>query len=237
MRSPCTSRIFDEAKAAHQRFTHLGWIGTVFRGEQQGFGHGLDVQRDDDLVGHLGGLAVAIATDQGDVLAHGLEQRQGAFEGIGVATDHDAQGRGLGADFTAGHRGVEVLRAFLVDLRGEGLGGGRRDRAHVDHDFAFADAGGDAVGAEQHVIDLRGVRHHDDDEFGFLGHFARVGQGDGASGDQVGRRGVVVRRQEQAVTGFLQVRRHWVAHDAGADKSDFSHEKILLFLSCSGNCL
>jgi hypothetical protein len=28
----------------------------------------------------------------------------------------------------------------------------------------------------------------------------------------------------------LQVRRHWVAHDAGADKSDFSHEKILLSL-------
>jgi hypothetical protein len=35
------------------------------------------------------------------------------------------------------------------------------------------------------------------------------------------------------VTGFLQVQRHWVAHDAGADKSDFSHEKILLFLCCS----
>ncbi|MNI68120.1 hypothetical protein D3C73_1237950 [compost metagenome] len=31
------------------------------------------------------------------------------------------------------------------------------------------------------------------------------------------------------MTGFLQVQRHWVAHDAGADKSDFSHEKILLF--------
>jgi hypothetical protein len=26
-------------------------------------------------------------------------------------------------------------------------------------------------------LDLRGVRHHDDDEFGFLGHFLRVGQG------------------------------------------------------------
>ena len=73
-------------------------------------------------------------------------------------------------------------------------------------------------------------KRHDDDEFGFLGHFFRVRQGNGASGDQVGRRGVVVCRQEQAVTGFLQVRRHWVAHDAGADKSDFSHEKILLFL-------
>jgi hypothetical protein len=40
--------------------------------------------------------------------------------------------------------------------------------------------------------------------------------------------------------GFLQVQRHWVAHDAGADKSDFSHEKILLFLlllQANGNAL
>ncbi|MCY1247013.1 hypothetical protein D9M72_603020 [compost metagenome] len=47
----------------------------------------------------------------------------------------------------------------------------------------------------------------------------------------------MVGRQEQAVTGFLQVQRHWVAHDAGADKSDFSHEKILLFLSFVGASL
>ncbi|MNZ75611.1 hypothetical protein D3C78_940910 [compost metagenome] len=217
------------SETAHQCFTHLGWIGTVFRSEQQGFGHGLDVQGHDDLVGHLGGLTVAVATDQGDVLAHGLEQRQGAFEGIGVAADHDAQRRGLGADFTAGYRGVEVLRAFFIDFGGEGFGRGRRDRAHVDHDFARADTSSDAIGAEQYVVNLRGIRHHDDDEFGFLGDFFRVRQSNGASGDQVGRGGVVVRRQEQAVTGFLQVQRHWVAHDAGADKSDFSHEKILLF--------
>ncbi|MNY24077.1 hypothetical protein D3C86_1577710 [compost metagenome] len=122
------------------------------------------------------------------------------------------------------------MRAFFVDLCCESLGGGRRDRAHVDHHFAFANTGGNAISAEQHVIDLWGIRHHDDDEFGFLGDFLRVRQGNGASGDQVGRRRVVVGRQEQAVTGFLQVQRHWVAHDAGADKSDFSHEKILLFL-------
>ncbi|MNV76592.1 hypothetical protein D3C71_1699510 [compost metagenome] len=121
------------------------------------------------------------------------------------------------------------MRAFFVDPGRESLGGGRRDRAHVDDDFAFAHACSDAVGTEQHVIDLRGIGHHDDDELGFLGDFFRVRQGNGASGDQVGGRRVVVGRQEQAVTGFLQVRRHWVAHDAGADKSDFSHEKILLF--------
>ncbi len=147
-----------------------------------------------------------------------------------LATDHDAQGRGFGTDFTAGHRRIEVLRAGVVDLRRERLGGGGRDRAHVDHHLVRRQARRNAVGAEQHVIDLRGVGHHDDDELGFLGDLLRVGQSHGASGDQLGGGRVVVRGQEQVVTGFLQVRGHWVAHDAGADKSDFSHEKILFLL-------
>ena len=120
-------------KATHQRFTHFGRVGAVFGGEQQRFGHRLDVQRNDDLVGHLGGLAIAIAAYQGDVFAHALEQRQRAFERLRFAADHDAQGAGLGTDFTTGHRGVQVLRAGLVDLGGECFGRSRGDRAHVDH--------------------------------------------------------------------------------------------------------
>ena len=50
-------------EAAHQRFTHLGRVGAVFRGEQQRFSHRLDVQCDDDLVRHFGGLAVAVAAE------------------------------------------------------------------------------------------------------------------------------------------------------------------------------
>ena len=38
-------------KAAHQRFTHLGGIGTGLGGEEQGFADGFDVECDDDLVG------------------------------------------------------------------------------------------------------------------------------------------------------------------------------------------
>ncbi|CAM5587583.1 hypothetical protein SSTU70S_03743 [Stutzerimonas stutzeri] len=208
----------------HQRFAHLGRVGAVLGSEQQRLGHRLDVQRDDDLVGHLGGLAVAVAADAGDVLAHPLEQRQGALEGIRAAADHDRQGGGLGAHFTAGDRGVEVGGAGGLDLLGELLGGGRRDRTHVDHHLAGADAFGHAVLAEQHVLDMRGVRHHDDDELGFLGDFLRVGQGDGAAFDQRGRSGVVVSGNEDVVTGFLQVECHGQTHDAGADESDFSHE-------------
>ena len=39
--------------------------------------------------------------------------------------------------------------------------------------------------------------------------------------------------EEQLVTCFLQVGGHGLAHDAGADKSDFSHEKFLLLLGLS----
>jgi hypothetical protein len=53
------------------------------RGEQQALGHGLDVQRHDDLVGHLAVWPSPVAADQGDVLAHQLEQRLGALEGGG----------------------------------------------------------------------------------------------------------------------------------------------------------
>ena len=211
-------------ETAHQCLAYLGWIGAVLGGKQQGLGHRLNVQGDDDLVGHLGGLAVAVATDAGDVLAHGLQQRQGALEGVRAAADHDAQGGGLGAHFTAGHRGVQVGGAGGLDLLGEDLGGGGGDRAHVDHHLAGAHALGDTVLAEQHVFDLGGVRHHDDDEFGFLGHFTRIGQADAVVADQLGRGLLEVLGEEQGVAGVLQVLSHGLAHDAGADKSDFSHE-------------
>ena len=60
---------------AHQRLPHLRRVGSGLGGEQQRLGHRLDGERHDDLVGDLGGLAVAVAADQRDVLAHQLEQR------------------------------------------------------------------------------------------------------------------------------------------------------------------
>ena len=62
-------------KSAHQGRPDLRRIGAGLRGEQQGLTHRLDGQRHDDLVGHLAGLAVAVAPDQDDVLAHELEDR------------------------------------------------------------------------------------------------------------------------------------------------------------------
>ena len=174
-------------------------------------------------------MAVAIAADQSDIFTHALQQGQGADEGFFVAADHDAQGASLGADFTARHRRVEVLRAFGVDFFGEGFGRSGRDRTHIDHHFVRAQACSNPVFTEQDFVDLRGVGHHDDDEFGFLSDFFRAGQGDGASRQQVARCCAAMGRQEQAVPGLLQVAGHRRTHDPGADKSDFSHDKSSCF--------
>ena len=80
IRSPWTSRMRDDGEAAHQRLPYLGRIRPGLGGEQQRLADRLDGQRDDDLVGDLGGLAVAVAADQRDVLAHQLEQRLDLLE-------------------------------------------------------------------------------------------------------------------------------------------------------------
>src|SRR6201986_3027471 len=54
-------------EAAHQSLTHQCRIGAGFGGEQQSFADGFDGQRDDDLFGDLGGLAVTVFTDAGDI--------------------------------------------------------------------------------------------------------------------------------------------------------------------------
>src|ERR687889_5690 len=66
MRSPCTSRIRDDAKPP---------ISACRRRKQQGLANRLDRQRHDDLVGDLGGLSVAVGAHQRDVLAHLVEHR------------------------------------------------------------------------------------------------------------------------------------------------------------------
>ncbi len=90
MRSACTSRIFEEAKPPISASRTLAG-SAPFLAANSRLRRRLDVQGDDDLVGDLGGLAVTVATDAGDVLAHGFEQRQGALEGFRAATDHNAQ--------------------------------------------------------------------------------------------------------------------------------------------------
>ena len=70
----------EEAKPPIRALTHLGRIGPGLGRQQQRLADRLDGQRDDDLIGDLAGLPVAVAADQGDVFAHQIEQRPDRVE-------------------------------------------------------------------------------------------------------------------------------------------------------------
>ena len=59
-------------KAPHQCFAHFGRIGARFAGEQQRLAHRSNVESDDDLIGDLAGLSIAISAHQRDVFARGI---------------------------------------------------------------------------------------------------------------------------------------------------------------------
>jgi hypothetical protein len=69
-----------------------------------------------DQSGMVQCLSGAIGPNQGDILTHQLEKRLGFFEDSLLTTDHNGQRGGLGADLTAGDRGVEIVTACLRDL-------------------------------------------------------------------------------------------------------------------------
>ena len=121
MRSPCTSRMREVANPPISAWRTLAGSAPALRGEQQRLADRLDVQRDDDLVGDLGGLPVAVAADQRDVLAHQFEQRLDPVERLLRAADHDGQARRLRADLAARDRRVEIVAAELVDARANSL--------------------------------------------------------------------------------------------------------------------
>ena len=189
MRSPWTSRIREDANPPISAWRTLAGIGAHLGGEHQRLRDRLDVERDDDLVGDLGRLAVAIAADERDVLAHLLEHGLTASNTSCAAADHDRQAPRLGADLAARNGRVEIVVAGLVDPPREFLGRDRRDRAHVDDDLARrrAETLGDAARPEQHFLDLRRVGHHGDDDVGLLRDLARAVASLAAGRDQIGR--------------------------------------------------
>ena len=65
---------------------------------------------------------------------------------------------GLGADFTARHRSVDIFAAQIIDLLGKNLGVDRRDRAHIDHGLARGQSLGNTVLAKQNRSDMGRVK-------------------------------------------------------------------------------
>ncbi|MCY1245818.1 hypothetical protein D9M72_589960 [compost metagenome] len=89
------------SKATHQRFTHLGRIGTRFGGKDQRFGDSFNIERDDNLVCDLGGLAITAIAHKRDVLAHQFQQRQCGIKTCLCTACHDGKARVLRTDLAA----------------------------------------------------------------------------------------------------------------------------------------
>ena len=121
------------------------------------------------------------------------------------AADHDAERRVLRADLAARHRRVEVVASELADALRELLGGDRRDRAHVDDGLARAQALRDAIGSEQHRLDVRRVGHHRDDDRRPGCATSRADRHGAPAGRGEVLRHAAARVQEERVPAFDQV--------------------------------
>src|SRR5918994_993697 len=218
-------------EAAHERLAHLGRVRPRLGGEEQRFADGLDGQRHNDLVGDLRGLAITVAADESDVLAHELEQGLHLFEGALGPADHDGERGLLGPDLAARDRRVEVIATLLVDAPGEVFGGNRRDRAHVDNDLAGRKALRDSARAEERRLHMRCVRHHRDDDLGVFGNLPAGAARHRALSEHLLRWRIEV-VQEQFVAYCLEMPGHGPAHDAKTEKSDF-HRVTPLRCGCA----
>src|SRR5690606_8686809 len=119
----------------------------------------------------------------------------------------------LGTDFATGHRSVQVFAAQLDDALGKVFRGHGGDGAHVHHDLASAQTGGNAVFAKQRIFHVRGVGHHRDDDVSLTGYFGAVGANGGASFFHAFGE-VATGVGKQLMTTFDQVDGHGCAHDA-----------------------
>ena len=205
-------------KSPHQCRAHLAGIDAGLGCQQQSFRDRLDIERNDDLVADLADLAGTDIADQGDVLAHQLEQRLHFGEGCLGSADHDGERCILCADFAAGDRGIHVIRTGVLYALGKHLGLDRRDGTHVDDNLARGQSFRDPVLAEKCLLDVRRVRHHSNDDVGFLRDFLRRRTGLPARRRQVLRHATAA-RQEQRVAALDQIGNHGLAHDAQTDES------------------
>ena len=174
----------------------------------------------------------AVGSDVHDRLADDVEKRLGCGEILGRSADHDRQRGVLGARFAARHRCVENPQAVLGAGVGQLFSDIRPDAGEVDHQGARLGMGENSVVAEQHVLDVGGVGHHDRHDVGVLDRlFGRVG-GLTALVDQGGDAFRRVVAADDGVPGSDQMGCHWAAHDAQSDESDCAHWILVSACGC-----
>ena len=226
MRSPCTSRMRDEANPPISAWR-------TFAGSAPAFDANSSASPTASMVS---ATMIWLATLQvwpsplppTSVMFLPISSKSGFtfVEGRLGPAHHDGERGRLGAHLAAGDRRVEVLAAQRVDAPGELLRLDGRDRAHVHDDLARGEPLGHAARREEHLLHVRRVRDHDDDDVGRLRDFraaradlrAPLGERLGIGADRV---------HEERVARLLQVARHGRAHDSQTDEADLAHEVLL----------
>src|SRR5690606_7580904 len=122
-----------------------------------------------------------------DVLAHGLQYRQGNVEVGLLTTDHEGQGAGGGTAGAAGDRRVDHAVAFFRSRCGDFAGTHGVDCGTVNQAYLRGDVGQQAVFTQVDRLYVGGGGQHGDDHFNIAaGQLGDARRGAGASGDQAG---------------------------------------------------
>ena len=135
-----------------------------------------DVERHDDLVGQLRGIARADLAAPHRARAHDEQEVLVLLEHLLVAADHDGQRAVDGLGLAAGYRRVDHVDALCLAGGAHFLGDLRRDGAHVDDGGAGLRALEHAVFTQYDFEDLWAVRHHRDDGVTVFGDFLGRGR-------------------------------------------------------------
>src|ERR1700733_1885252 len=196
-----------------------------FFAEPEGFADRDHRRAEDHIVANLRGLAVAGLAAMHDALAHALEHRLAAREGVVGTADHEGERCRLGADDAARDRRIE---------RGDAVGGCELmrlaraldvDGRAIDEQRVLPRLWRDVVPYRQHVL---AGRQHGDDDIGILKR--RLG----AACDlhAVLGRGIAQRRYEieskDVAAGLDEIGGHRPAHVAETDESNSRHVRSLL---------
>src|SRR5690606_17270179 len=171
-----------------------------------------------------------------DVLAHGLEYRQGGVEVGLVTADHEGQGAGGGAAGATGYRRVDQAVATggggLGYLTGaHGVDGGAVDQAHMR-----SDVGQQAVFAQVDTFHVGRCGQHGDDHLDVAaGQFGDAGGGGGTGFDQAGDGALGEVGYGELMPCLEQVPGHRPAHVTQSYKANF-HVVASLLLSGGWAC-
>ena len=202
---------------------HQLGIDAGFSGQNKGFGHGGDVQGDDDLVRQFGRVAGADVTAQHHRFPHLRQQFRGTVEQFFFAADHDRQAAVDRLGLAAADRRIEHLDPFLRHRRSNFLRGQRGDRAHVDQNQTRFGAFENSVRAKDRRLHMRRVRQHGDDDFGLRGHVFGSRRRFGPGRHHFVHRILVDVEYDQFIPCLEQILGHGFPHDSQADKTNFFH--------------